>query len=184
MNVTDSYKTKSNTKLSTDDTDQITRKVHRIVTKIHQNNQIDKETPKYIDPIDKKIRTPQIHKAPPTSTKFIRRPTISGCSGLTQRISEYIDYFIKPIVQKQPIYIKDTTDFINKLDMIEIPEKALLVTLDVVSMYTNTLQAEAIKAVAHVFDSESALHHDYKILRPSTHYIEALLTQILQHNTF
>ena len=99
-------------------------------------------------------------------------------------ISEYIDYFIKPIVQNQETYIKDTTDFINKLSTLHVPENAFLVTLDVVSMYTNTPQAEAIKAITEALDSESAIHYSYKINKPSTQYIKDLLTFILQHNSF
>ena len=176
------------TKIPKDDTDITTKKVNNIITKMYDDKQIDFETHKYLDPLNTNIRTPlwyllpKIHKVPPPTTKFTGRPIISGCSSPTQNISEYIDYFIKPIVQSQPTYIKDTTDFIVKLGMVQVPEKSFLVTLDVKSMYTNTPQTEASEAVTHALDSASTLN--IKIVKPSEHNIKACLTLIWKHNMF
>lgn len=43
------------------------------------------------------------------------RPIIAQCNTPTRKIGAYCDYFLIPIVQKQSTYIKDTTDFINKI---------------------------------------------------------------------
>ena len=39
------------------------------------------------------------------------RPVISGCGTFTERISEFVDYHIKPLVPRIPSYIKDTKLF-------------------------------------------------------------------------
>ena len=106
------------TKITEDDTQQTVEKVYETVKWMYENEQIDHDTFKFLNPKNMKIRTPQwyllpkIHKNPPSNTKFVGRPIISACSSPTSRISEFLDYYILPIVKKQPTYIRDTTDFI------------------------------------------------------------------------
>ena len=53
---------------------------------------------------------PKIHKGltPPPG-----RP-IRSCNGCpTEKISEFVDFFLKPIVPKLKAYVKDTTDFVK-----------------------------------------------------------------------
>ena len=46
-----------------------------------------------------------------------------------ERISEFVDYQLNPLVPKLPSYIKDTTHFLQKLDSLpELPNSCLLVT--------------------------------------------------------
>ena len=40
-------------------------------------------------------------------------------------------------MQKQSTYIKDTADFINKIETLELPANVPIITYDVTSMYTN-----------------------------------------------
>ena len=77
-------------------------------------------------------------------------------------------------------YIKDTTDFLNKLDTIEgIKEDSLLVSLDVTSLYTNIPNKEGIEA------SYQALLNDRGMVNnPSNLSIAELLTLVLTLNNF
>ena len=43
------------------------------------------------------------------------RPVISNCGTPTKKASAFLDYHLKPIVQKGTSYIKDSGDFINKI---------------------------------------------------------------------
>ena len=59
-----------------------------------------------------------------------------GCSVVTwvnchtSNISKYINYHLQLIVEEIPSYVKDTKDFIQKLNLIEeIAEGSLFVTL-------------------------------------------------------
>ena len=64
------------------------------------------------------------------------RPIVSSCGAPTE-ISHFVDYHLRPHVQL-PSYLKDTIDFLRKLsNMPELPPGTLLVTLDVISLYTN-----------------------------------------------
>ena len=61
------------------------------------------------------------------------RPVISNCETPTEEASEFLNYHLKPVMQKSWSYIKVSGDFIEKIKRIgNIPEDAILVTADVV----------------------------------------------------
>ena len=43
------------------------------------------------------------------------RPVISNCGTLTEKASEFLDYHLKPVMQRSWSYIKDSEDFIEKI---------------------------------------------------------------------
>ncbi len=61
---------------------------------------------------------PKIHKGiyPPPG-----RPILSANDCPTERISQFVDFFLRPLVEKLPSYIKDTTDLIVKLASLGTP---------------------------------------------------------------
>ena len=76
------------------------------------------------------------------------RPVVSSIECHTSKISEYVDHILQPIVEETPSYVKDTTDFIKKLNACgnEIDGNTYLVTLDVKSLYTKIPNDEGIRA--------------------------------------
>nr|XP_006817019.1 PREDICTED: uncharacterized protein LOC102808054 [Saccoglossus kowalevskii] len=177
------------TKIGGNDTIVTSNSVHELVTEMYNLDLIDYDTYKYTDPFNYTVRTPRwyllpkVHKPPPEGSIFVGRPIISGCSGPTEKISELIDHFLIPIVKRQHTYIKDTTDFINKIENIQVSDNNVLVTLDVVSMYTNTVHEEAIRATANAMQSN--YNHSDSPLKPLPgEYIIKLLEIILKRNTF
>ena len=82
------------------------------------------------------------------------RPFVSSNSHPTERISQFVDHHLKPLVQTTQSFIKDTTHFLNKLEQLgQLPPNALLVTLDVSSVYTNIPHNEGITACRHFLDT-------------------------------
>ena len=74
------------------------------------------------------------------------RPVVSLVNCHTANISKYADYHLQPIVKEIPSYVKDTQDFLKKLEKVkDIPQESLQVTLDVKSLYTNIPNNEGIK---------------------------------------
>ena len=53
----------------------------------------------------------------------------------TEKASEFLDFYLKRVMQNGASYIKDSNDFMNKINIIVIPNEALLVTTDVVGVY-------------------------------------------------
>ena len=86
---------------------------------------------------------PKIHKGkfPPPG-----RPIISGNGCPTERISQFVDFFMKELSPKGPSFLKDTTDFLQTLHAVgKTPPGTLLVTLDVTSLYTNIPKMRALE---------------------------------------
>ena len=66
------------------------------------------------------------------------RPVVSSINCHTANISKYVDYHLQPIVKQIPSYVKDTNDFINKINAVKsVPKNSYLITMDVRSLYTN-----------------------------------------------
>ena len=76
---------------------------------------------------------PKIHK-----TNNPGRRIVSSIGSPTSKISHFVDIHLEKIVNKIKSHIKDTTDFINKIETItDLPENTILVTMDVKSLFTN-----------------------------------------------
>ena len=72
---------------------------------------------------------------------------MSGISTLTESISEYIYHILNTLLPTIPRYIKNTTFFLKHFLQIRgLPYKALLVTMDVYSLYINILHEEGVPA--------------------------------------
>ena len=102
-----------------------------------------------ISRLEEKIKTrefhlyPKIHKANNPGT-----PVISSINSHTSSISEFVDYYLQPEVKKFKSYVKDTVDFISKIEAIDHVSDAFdLVSLDVRFLYTNMPHKEGIEAV-------------------------------------
>ena len=64
------------------------------------------------------------------------RPIISNCGTPTEKVSEFLDHHLQPVMNSGKSYVKDTGDFLEKIKSLgRIPEDAFLVTADVVGLY-------------------------------------------------
>ncbi len=124
---------------------------------------------------------PKIHKEPDCSLplQYPGRPIVSACNASTVNISQYVDYVLKPSMQTLPSYVKDTTDFINKIKHTKFKSKdSYLVTLDVASLYTNIPHQDGIDAATHFLHNQSNPGH------LSSNEISKLIALVLENNHF
>ena len=106
------------------------------------------------------------------------RPIVSGIGTLTENISSFIDSILQRLIQFIPSYIKDTTEFINKLASIKtIPPDVLFVTMDVTSLYANIPHV-------HGVDASSKFLNDHCVTDISTDVLCSLISFILTHNNY
>ena len=76
---------------------------------------IDNEIFLFLNPLNNS-RTPLFYMLPKIHEEGTTgRPIISGCGSPTANLSIFIDYYLKPIVQTIPSFIKDTTHFLGVL---------------------------------------------------------------------
>ena len=88
---------------------------------------------------------------------------ISSVDCHTSRISAFVDYHIQDSAQSLKSYVKDTTDFINKINHIgELPENSYLVTMDVKALYTNIPNDKGLQALKETLDKKTKQKYSYK----------------------
>ena len=56
------------------------------------------------------------------------RPIVSSCDIATENISQFIDYWLQPIMKSLPSYLKDTLQLINELKEISVEPDTILVS--------------------------------------------------------
>ena len=116
---------------------------------------------------------PKIHKKDKSG-----RPVVNSLNCHTSSIYKYVDYHLKPIVKDIPSYVRDTKDFLRKLnDIRHIPKESLLVTLDIKSLCANIPNNKGIKAVREAYD----IHPSKSV---STKVMVIFLSLILTLNNF
>ena len=157
-----------------------TKKAQQLIKTLLWEGHIDKTTAKWFSLTPDPPRIPVFH----TYTKIhkltpVGRPIISGCSGPTEQISAFVDHLFQPIVQLQASYLKDTTDFIYFIERIKLPKSAILVSMDVTSLYTNIPQREGITTVCHAYEE----FHQGNPPVP-TRFLSEMLSLILLENSF
>ena len=93
---------------------------------------------------------PQIHKENNPG-----RPVISSVDCHTRRISSFVDYHLQDSAQLLKSYVRDTTDYINKISTTgELPQEANLVTMDVKTLHTNIPNDEGLQALKEAMDKK------------------------------
>ena len=76
----------------------------------------------------------------------------------TAKMSHFVDMPLEKIVNEIKSHIKDTTDFINKIETItDLPENTIILTMDVKSLFTNIPNREGINAVAKALENQTDL---------------------------
>ena len=146
--------TKYYQKQSSDLTNKVQEGVKEYTTRLHKDNLIASETLKYLSSNSEPKAgrfyiLPKIHKQGNPG-----RPIISSNGQPTKRISEFVHYHLKPLVQNLPSFIKDITHFLLQLQKLgPVPDNALLVTLDVFSLYTNIPHNEGIDACRYFLNT-------------------------------
>ena len=120
---------------------------------------------------------PKIHKQtlPPPG-----RPIVSANSCPTEKISAFVDHFLNPLVKESKSYIKDTTDFINKIENLSISAGShIMGTLDVTALYTNIPNKEGIECIEEILKKERN-----SLEKPSNESLIRLLELVLRRNNF
>jgi hypothetical protein len=89
-------------------------------------------------------------KAPP------ERPIVSGCGSIFENASKLIEHHIKHIATTHETFLQDTPDFLRNIEQInqegKIPPNGLLVTFDVVGLFTNVPEKEGIEALEEALE--------------------------------
>ena len=73
-------------------------------------------------------------------------PVISNLGTLVEKVSEYLDFCLKPIMQNRWSYVKDSSDFKNKIKKLgKLSGNITLATVDMVALYLSISHEDGIE---------------------------------------
>ena len=158
-------------------------KLTSVLEEALDNNLITKEEFKHMDPDAKSVAkfymTFKVHKEHEHGKAPPGRPICSGCGSMYENVSKYVEHFIKEAGTSHPTYLQDTPDFLRYIEGInmqgQLPENALLLTMDVVGLFTNIPEKDGTDAVREALEEETRNE-------VNTEFIVRLLQLILQNN--
>ena len=79
------------------------------------------------------------------------RPIVSDVDSVTRACASLVEHFLGPLARQNESYVRDSTHLMASLLDFTVPAASLLVTLDVISLYTNIPTDEGIAAVRRAF---------------------------------
>ena len=150
------------------------------VTRMYYQGEIHLQTAEYL--VAEKPRTPNLYLLPKIHKNVLPlpgRPIVLANECPTEKISQFADFFLQPIIPKLPSFLKDSGAFINTLLDLDIPEGAILATMDVTSLYTNIPTPEGITAVGKALATTR-----HPNLNPTNRSLCKLLELVLTCNNF
>ncbi len=134
---------------------------------------------------------PKIHKVPDIFNKYRKgnvigdklsipgRPITSQTGSPTRKIAKFLSEILKPIVEKQETFVKNSKDALEKLEKIELGENDWIITYDISNMFTSIPIDEMTRIVE--FDLQRNEHIEYPFKRPKTKEVIQLVNLYLKN---
>ena len=170
-------------KTSTDLTEEHNEKVNTNIEFLRRNGEITKSLESKL--VTNNVKTPELYLLPKIHENISPppgRPVVSANKCPTEKISAFVDIFLRPHLPKTKSYLKDTTHLLQTLKELPLLKaNAILCTLDVSSLYTNIPNNEGLKAVA---DFLSAHRVKGPNPEPTNSSLCKLLEMVLKMNNF
>ena len=115
------------------------------------------------DNLGKLYLLPKIHKR---LENVPGGPFISNCGTHTEKVSEFLDFHLKSVMQNGASYVRDSNDFKNKIKIIKISNNVLLVTADVVGLYPSIPHESGLNALREALEQRSRKEiHTEKLIK-------------------
>ena len=146
------------------------------------HHHINKNTFKYLMPPEEPRTNlfyvlPKIHKA-----EIPGRPIVSSVNSVIENISEFLTKCIQPLTLKLKSNTSDTKNFLKSILSKKPPSGEVhLITLDVVSLYTNIPHADGINACIYFIEK---YRHELPTFVPNTTILKTLFKFVLENNYF
>jgi len=138
-----------------DRTRSVQNKVKKVVDTLDKKGSIDNDLGRYMTGYEgtsgKLQGNPKLHKP-----GMPLRTIVSGRNHPTEKMAEIVEE-LREHVTSLPSYIRDTTDFLNKIKNIPkpLPEGTLIFCMDVKALYPSVPRADARAAVIKALNGRS-----------------------------
>lgn len=90
-----------------------------------------------------------VYKVHKSLTRPPGRPIISAIKGPLEQMGKYVDALVKGMVRDLPSFVQDTRDVLSRIAEVEVSDGALLVGIDVESLYNSIPHQYQLAVVAH-----------------------------------
>ncbi|XP_068098328.1 potassium-transporting ATPase alpha chain 2-like [Hyperolius riggenbachi] len=117
---------------------------------------------------------PKVHRDPVCPPG---RPIVSARGSLTEPLSRYLDYILKPFLKVVTTHLADTLDVLDKLEGVCLGEGVRLASIDVVNLYTRIPQKLGVQVVGEILENQGK---DERWVQ----YICECLHFVISHNAF
>ena len=152
--------------------------IKKIVECMYKRQSFKKEMKGYFLPIDTRPGrvqgNPKVHK-----TNNPLRVIITGRHGTTENIAEFVEKELSENFSNLPSFIKESTDFLNKLNYIPqpLPYNTIMLCLDVKALYPSVPREEAKRACRKALNKRT--NHNL----PTDDALQ-LIDKVLENNIF
>ncbi len=161
----------------TDQTNSVAKRISNYLKECKKSGKLPERIVDWLNPISPRTALfyilPKIHKAGNPG-----RPIISANECPTERISIFVDHYIRPLAKKVPSYVKDTGHLLEILhDLGQLRKGMILVTIDVSALYTSIPHIDGLEALEEALNAR-------EVQDPPTEVLITLAKLILQNNVF
>jgi len=173
------------TKTNKNDTNEVKKQANKIITDLYNKEKLnDKQLNNLTDFIAKCpifYGIPKIHK--PGNPL---RPIVSQINGPTSSVSKYVSEQLAVAEKQIPFILQDTTAFLQLINTVTINKDTKLVTMDVVSLYTNIPHEQGAEWVSEFYHEtlNKWSQSNQQIVPVSREEIKQLLLFVLRNSTF
>ncbi|XP_046398161.1 uncharacterized protein LOC124164967 [Ischnura elegans] len=143
-------------KLHRDPTEAVTRKTISLIKK----SSLAPEEAKNLQP--DAPAPPRLYGLPKIHKKGVPlRPIVSSIASPTYNLAKYLTWLLSPYVGLGEHHVKNSAEFVNILDDIKVKDTDILVSLDVVSLFTRVPLVDTIELLQNIFDENTVklFHH-------------------------
>ena len=134
----------------------IQRQLSKVLTNFKQQlDAFDKRLFKCLITTPNKIRTPRFYGIPKIHKQFTHlpplRPIVSQSASPLSASAKFIDHVLQPLALQYPDYFHNSTALSLLLEDLHIPDEAILVAIDVSSLYPSIPQTECLNIILHKY---------------------------------
>ncbi|XP_071441632.1 uncharacterized protein [Hetaerina americana] len=143
-------------KLSRDPTESITKRTVELIKKSNIPTEISRNLRPQAPAPPRMYGLPKIHK-----TGIPLRPIVSAIGSPTYNLAKYLTGVLAPHVGNCSHHVKNSADFINTLRGIHLNPSDIMISLDVVSLFTRVPLQETLSLLEKKFDADTVklFHH-------------------------
>lgn len=162
-----------------DPTQSLERKIGKNIKDLKDQNKIDKKTASHLTP--KHSVAPRIYGLPKVHKENMPlRPIVSSINSPCYNLAKHLTDILTPLSGNGSSYIKNSQHFVERAKRIQIQPDDLLVSFDVVSLFTNVPIDDACKIIGDSLRDDDTLQ--YRTRMTSDEIVE--LTKLCLTSTY